>query len=75
VSDIRIEIGFTGGGSCITTLGSEEWGQLQASITSNRGEWLTLAAKDDEQLVVNTAQIVFVRVNEVLRNMGFASVT
>lgn len=75
MSDVRVEIGFTGGGSATSTLAAAEWEQLQAAIMGVNSGWVSVPALDDERLVVNTSQVVFVRVNEVLRNIGFAGAT
>lgn len=74
MADIRIEIGFAGGGSTTTTIGESEWGELEGVLQGNEARWLKLPAKDDEEILLNTSQVVFVRVNAVLRQVGFAGI-
>jgi hypothetical protein len=75
MADMRIEIGFAGGGSTVTTIGTSEWGELEAALQANAGSWMKLPAKDDEEILLNTSQVVFVRVNAVLRQVGFAGMS
>lgn len=74
MADMRIEIGFAGGGSTVTTVDEVELQKLESALTSGDGPWLRMPAKDDEELLIHTAQVVFVRVNHVLRQVGFAGI-
>lgn len=73
MSEVRIELGFTGGGRATVAADESQWEQLQAACTSGSGGWVTISTREDETFVVDTSKVVFASVAVVSRSIGFNS--
>lgn len=69
--DVRLDIGFSGGGSTQIVADTAQWDQLQAALTGGTDEWVTVTLRDNEQFLVRTGQVVYARVASMTRSIGF----
>jgi hypothetical protein len=68
----RVDIGFSGGQAFSIRLGEAEYRSLREALESDRSErWHTLASEDADVLV-DLAQVVYVRLDTEQRGMGFS---
>ena len=67
----RVDIGFAVGQSLSVRLRQEAYDKLRAALGTDRGErWHELHAEDAE-IVVDLAQVVFVRLDTQEQRVGF----
>jgi hypothetical protein len=69
-SEMKIEIGFTGGGSVHITADSAQWEQLETALNGDGG-WVTISGKDEASYMLSTDKVVYVRTNALTRAIGF----
>lgn len=69
--DVRIELGFGGGGGLSLTADKAQWEQLETALRDGKDDWVTLVAKDESRHLVNAGKVVFVRVASLSRSIGF----
>ncbi len=69
--DVRLDIGFTGGGSAQIVADAAQWDQLQTALTAGTDEWMTVTLRDNEQFLIRTGQVVYARVASMSRSIGF----
>jgi hypothetical protein len=72
-SEMRVEIGFQGGGGTGVTVDQSQWDQLKAALDGQPSGWLTLTGRDDSSTLVSLDKVAFVKVVEVSRSIGFGS--
>lgn len=72
--EVRLEIGFSGGGSAQIVADGAQWDQLQAALTSGADSWMTVTLRDGEQFLVRPSQVVYARVATMTRSIGFRDV-
>lgn len=72
--EVRIEIGFVGGGGVNVSADGAQGDQLEAALDSGQGGWVTLVGKDDVRYRVHLDKVVFVRSQTVSRSIGFANI-
>jgi hypothetical protein len=69
--EVRVEIGFQGGGGTGATVDHSQWDQLKAALDTQSGGWITLTGKDDSATFLSLDKVAFVKVAEVSRSIGF----
>ena len=69
--EVRIEIGFQGGGGTGATVDQSQWDQLKSALEGTPAGWLSLAGKDDSSTLIALDKVAFVKVVEVSRSIGF----
>ncbi len=68
----RVDIGFSGGQAFAIRLDEDEYRSLREALESDRGErWHTLKSEDAEVLI-DLAQVVYVRLDTEQRGVGFS---
>ncbi len=68
----RVDIGFSGGQAFAVRLTEQEYRSLREALESDRSErWHSLTSEDSEVLL-DLAQIVYVRLDTEQRGMGFS---
>ena len=68
----RVDIGFSGGQAFAVRLPEDEYRKLREALSSDRSErWHSLASEDSEVLI-DLAQIVYVRLDTEQRGVGFS---
>jgi hypothetical protein len=68
----RVDIGFQGGQAFAVRLTEDELGDLRQALESDRGaRWHTISSEDSEVLI-DLAQVVYVRVDTEARGVGFS---
>ncbi len=68
----RVDIGFNGGQAFSVRLGEGEYRSLREALESDRTErWHALTSEDSEVLI-DLAQIVYVRLDTEQRGIGFS---
>ncbi len=71
--DIRVEIGFSGGGSTGASIPEDQLETLTSALTKGqKDQWLTLKSGDGGEYYVDLSSVVFVRVGARSRSIGFA---
>ncbi len=68
----RVDIGFNGGQAFSVRLGESEYGSLREALESDRSErWHSITSEDSEVLI-DLAQVVYVRLDTEQRGVGFS---
>ena len=68
----RVDIGFGGGQAFSVRLGEAEYRSLREALESDRSDrWHTLTSEDSEVLI-DLAQIVYVKLDTEQRGVGFS---
>ena len=68
----RVDIGFNGGQAFSVRLTEDEYRSLREALESDRSErWHSLTSEDSEVLI-DLAQIVYVRLDTEQRGVGFS---
>ena len=68
----RVDIGFAGGQAFAVRLTEQEYRSLREALESDRSDrWHSLQSEDSEVLI-DLAQIVYVRLDTEQRGMGFS---
>jgi hypothetical protein len=75
MNEVRIELGFSGGGGVTATVDEAEWDQLKASLDKGEGGWASLTEKDDETLLLSVDKVIYARAKQVNRSVGFAGLS
>ncbi len=69
----RVDIGFSGGQAFAIRLGEDEYRALREALESDRSQrWHSLTSEDAEVLI-DLAQVVYVRLDTEQRGVGFSS--
>ena len=72
MSEVRIELGFVGGGGVTSTVETEQWEQLEAALSRGDSGWVTLPERDGDQIVVAVDKVIFARIRQISHTVGFA---
>lgn len=68
----RVDIGFSGGQAFAIRLGEDEYRALREALESDRSQrWHSLMSEDAEVLI-DLAQVVYVRLDTEQRGVGFS---
>jgi hypothetical protein len=68
----RVDIGFQGGQAFAVRLNEAELAELRQALESDRGaRWHTISS-DDSEVLIDLAQVVYVRVDTEARGVGFS---
>jgi hypothetical protein len=68
----RVDIGFSGGQAFSVRLSEDEFTALRAALESDRSErWHSISTEESEVLI-DLAQVVYVRLDTEARGMGFS---
>jgi len=68
----RVDIGFQGGQAFAVRLNEGELGELRQALESDHGaRWHTISS-DDSEVLIDLAQVVYVRVDTEARGVGFS---
>jgi hypothetical protein len=68
----RVDIGFNGGQAFSVRLHEAEYRSLREALESDRGQrWHTLTSEESEVLI-DLAQVVYVRLDTEQRGVGFS---
>jgi hypothetical protein len=68
----RVDIGFSGGQAFAIRLGEDEYRALREALESDRSQrWHSLTSEDAEVLI-DLAQVVYVRLDTEQRGVGFS---
>lgn len=68
----RVDIGFSGGQAFAVRLNEDEYKSLRSALESGSGErWYALTSEDSEVLI-DLAQVVYVRLDTEARGVGFS---
>jgi len=68
----RVDIGFSGGQAFAVRLTEAEYRSLREALESDRSNrWHSLTS-DDSEVLIDLAQIVYVRLDTEQRGMGFS---
>ncbi len=68
----RVDIGFSGGQAFAIRLGEDEYRALREVLESDRSQrWHSLTSEDAEVLI-DLAQVVYVRLDTEQRGVGFS---
>lgn len=71
--EVRVELGFTGGGSVQISTDKSQFEQLQAALTGDKDRWVTVQGKDDAEYLIGASSVVYVRSMALSRSIGFGS--
>ncbi len=71
--EMRVEIGFSGGGGTGVTVDQSQWDQLKSALDGQPTGWLTLTGRDDSSTLIALDKVAFVKVVEVSRSIGFGN--
>jgi hypothetical protein len=69
--EVKIEIGFAGGGGTNASITAKEWSSFQEVLESGGG-WHTMTTRDDTKVFVNLSSVAWVRVAVPSRTLGFS---
>ena len=68
----RVDMGFSGGQAFTVRLDEDSWRGLREALESDRSErWYSLATEDSDVLI-DLAQVVYVRLDTDQRGVGFS---
>ncbi len=68
----RVDVGFSGGQAFAVRLGEDEYRALREALESDRSQrWHSLTSEDSEVLI-DLAQVVYVRLDTEQRGIGFS---
>jgi hypothetical protein len=68
----RVDIGFNGGQAFSVRLSEDEYRGLRAALESDRSErWHSMTSEDSEVLI-DLAQVVYVKLDTEQRGIGFS---
>ena len=70
--EVKMEIGFAGGGGVHVISDNAQWEQLQAALDGDKPGWVTITAKDETRYLLSIDKVVYVRVAAMSRNIGFS---
>ena len=68
----RVDIGFSGGQAFSVRLSEDEFQALRGALGSDRGERWHSIETDDSNVLIDLAQVVYVRLDTEQRGMGFS---
>lgn len=71
--DIRVEIGFSGGGSTAASIPEDQLASFTSALTDGqKDQWFTISAGDGGEFLVDLSSVVYIRVGAKNRSIGFA---
>jgi hypothetical protein len=71
--DIRVEIGFTGGGSTAASIPEGELEGFTTALTAGqKDQWYTISAGDGGEFLVDLSNVIYMRIGAKNRSIGFA---
>ena len=68
----RVDIGFAGGQAFSVRLGETEYRSLREALESDRSDRWHSVTSDDSEVLIDLAQIVYVKLDTEQRGMGFS---
>ena len=68
----RVDIGFSGGQAFTIRLDEDEYRALREALESDRSQRWHSVASDDADVLIDLAQVVYVRLDTEQRGMGFS---
>lgn len=68
----RVDIGFSGGQAFSVRLNEDEYRKLREALESDRSERWHALSSDESEVLIDLAQIVYVRLDTEQRGMGFS---
>lgn len=68
----RVDIGFSGGQAFSVRLDEDEYRKLREALESDRSERWHTVRTDESEVLLDLAQIVYVRLDTEQRGMGFS---
>jgi hypothetical protein len=68
----RVDIGFSGGQAFPVRLHETEYRTLREALESDRSERWHLLTSEDSEVLIDLAQVVYVRVDTEQRGVGFS---
>ena len=68
----RVDIGFSGGQAFSVRLGEDEFNSLRGALESDRSERWHAITTEESQVLIDLAQVVYVRLDTEQRGMGFS---
>ena len=68
----RVDVGFQGGQVFTVRLTEDAYRSLRAALESDRGERWHTVSSDDSEVLIDLAQVVYVRRDIEARGVGFS---
>ncbi len=68
----RVDIGFNGGQAFSVRLGEDEYRKLREALESDRSDRWHPVTSEDSEVLLDLAQIVYVRLDTEQRGVGFS---
>jgi hypothetical protein len=68
----RVDIGFNGGQAFSVRLGEDEYRSLREALESDRSERWHSVTSEDSEVLIDLAQIVYVKLDTEQRGVGFS---
>jgi hypothetical protein len=68
----RVDIGFSGGQAFPVRLHEAEYGKLREALESDRSDRWHVLTSEDSEVLIDLAQVVYVRVDTEQRGVGFS---
>jgi hypothetical protein len=68
----RVDIGFSGGQAFAVRLTEDELNNLRQALESDRGARFYTITSEDSEVLIDLAQVVYVRVDTEQRGVGFS---
>ena len=68
----RVDIGFSGGQAFSVRLSQDEFNSLRDALSSDRSNRWHSIATDESEVLIDLAQVVYVRLDTEARGMGFS---
>lgn len=70
--DIRVDLGFIGGGGTAVDVPEEQIEAFRAALTAKTDPWFTVTSSDGAETFFDISKIVYVRVDSTSRRIGFS---
>jgi hypothetical protein len=68
----RVDIGFNGGQAFSVRLGEDEYRSLREALESDRSDRWHSVKSEDSEVLIDLAQIVYVKLDTEQRGVGFS---
>lgn len=69
--EVRMEVGFTGGGSLQLSTDKSQYEQFHAALTGDKERWVKIVDRDEAEYLVGVSEVIYVRVASMSRAVGF----
>jgi hypothetical protein len=68
----RVDIGFSGGQAFAVRLNEDEFNNLRSALETDRGVRFYTITSEDSEVLIDLAQVVYVRLDTEQRGVGFS---